>query len=106
MASTKSFFICIECFVKEVEIQSEINGKFYRSDKMKKYLITMRWFVESDEELTDDGVLKLLQHKHDGRESCSSCPTRKPHGFAVLDHESFMDRKPTYISTEQIIESE
>ena len=73
---------------------------------MKKYLITLRWFVESDKEIKDEDVLKLLQHKNDGRESCASCPTRYTHGFAVLDHESFMSRKPTYISTEQIVESE
>lgn len=73
---------------------------------MKKYLITLRWYVESDEELTDDKVLKLLQHKNDGRESCSACPTRSAHGYAVLDHESFMAKKPTYISTDKIVESE
>ncbi|NQV38049.1 MAG: hypothetical protein HQ509_08615 [Candidatus Marinimicrobia bacterium] len=69
---------------------------------MKKYLITLRWFVESDEDITDDKVLEILQHKKDGREACSSCPTRNAHGTAVLDHQAFMDRKPTYISTEQI----
>lgn len=71
---------------------------------MKKYLITLRWFVESEEDLTDDRVLELLQHKNDGRKSCSSCPTRSAHGYAVLDHEAFMDRKPTYISSREIVE--
>ncbi|NOZ74360.1 MAG: hypothetical protein GXO90_03140 [FCB group bacterium] len=69
---------------------------------MKKYLITMRWFVESDEELTDEKVLELLQHKKSGKPSCDTCPTRYAHGFAVLDHEDFMPGKPTYISTEEI----
>ncbi|NIA18706.1 MAG: hypothetical protein GWO85_01260 [Simkaniaceae bacterium] len=69
---------------------------------MKKYLITLRWFVESDEEITDEKVLEILQHKKDGLKACSSCPSRNAHGFAVLDHQAFMDRKPTYISTEEI----
>lgn len=70
--------------------------------EMKKYLITLRWFVESEKEITDDQVLELLQHKQDGRPSCNSCPTRNAHGFAVLDHEDFMARKPTYISTMEV----
>jgi len=62
----------------------------------------MRWFVESEEELTDEDVLKLLQHKKSGKPSCESCPTRHAHGYAVLDHEAFMPNKPTYISTKEI----
>lgn len=74
--------------------------------EMKKYLITMRWFVESEEELTDEKVLELLQHKKSGKPSCETCPTRNAHGFAVLDHEDFMPRKPTYISTKEVRDEE
>lgn len=69
---------------------------------MKKYLITLRWFVESEEDLTDDKVLEILQHKKTGKDACGECPTRHAHGYAVLDHQAFMDRKPTYITTEEI----
>lgn len=71
---------------------------------MKKYLITLRWFVESEEEVTDDKVLEILQHRKDGTPSCPNCPTRNAHGFAVLDHQDFMERKPVYISTKEIKE--
>lgn len=73
---------------------------------MKKYLITLRWFVESNEDVTDDKVLEILQHKIDGRPACSSCPTRNAHGYAVLDHQDFMPRKPVYISSEEILPEE
>lgn len=72
---------------------------------MKKYLITLRWYVESDEPVTDDQVLGILQHRKNGTASCSTCPTRNAHGFAVLNHEDFMPDKPVYISTEEIKET-
>lgn len=77
--------------------------------KMFKYLVTMRWYIETDEELvagaqdTDQKLLNIVRHKTDGTKSCSECPTRNQEGYAILDYHYFMgDRKPVYLSTEQI----
>ncbi len=65
--------------------------------KKYKYLVTMRWYVETDEALvagaaeTDEKLLDIVRHRKDGSKSCSTCPT------------NFMgDKKPVYMSTEQI----
>jgi hypothetical protein len=72
----------------------------------KKYLITLRWFVESEEEVDDEKVLEILQHRKNGTPSCSTCPTRNAHGYAVLDHQDFMVNKPVYISTQELKDSD
>ncbi len=77
--------------------------------KMFKYLVTMRWYIETDEELvagapgTDEKLLNIVQHRTDGSKSCERCPTRNQEGYAILDYHYFMgDRKPVYLSAEQI----
>ena len=77
--------------------------------KKYKYLVTMRWYVETDEELvagaaeTDEKLLEIVRHRKDGSRSCSTCPTRNHEGYGILDYHYFMgDRKPVYMSTEQI----
>ena len=57
--------------------------------KKYKYLVTMRWYVETDEKLvagaseTDKKLLDLVQRKADGRPSCKSCPTRNYEGYGL-----------------------
>jgi len=77
--------------------------------KKYKYLVTMRWYVETDEALvagaaeTDKKLLDIVRHRKDGSNSCSTCPTRNQEGYGILDYHHFMgDKKPVYISTEQI----
>ena len=77
--------------------------------KKYKYLVTMRWYVETDEELvagateTDEKLLEIVRHRKDGSKSCSTCPTRNHEGYGILDYHYFMgDKKPVYMSTEQI----
>ncbi len=77
---------------------------------LNKYLITLRWYVETDEELvsgakeSDDKLLDILRHRTDGKESCKSCPTRNQEGYAILDYHYFMGDKPTYMSVDKIAE--
>ena len=77
--------------------------------KKYKYLVTMRWYVETDEELvagaaeTDEKLLEIVRHRKDGSKSCSTCPTRNHEGYGILDYHYFMgDKNPVYMSTEQI----
>ena len=57
-----------------------------KESKKYKYLITMRWYVETDEKLvagaaeTDKKLLNLVQHRTDGKPVCKSCPTRNYEG--------------------------
>ena len=50
--------------------------------KKYQYMVTMRWYVETDEELvagaadTDEKLLEIVRHRKDGSKSCSTCPTR------------------------------
>ena len=84
---------------------SEENGK-----KSHRYLITFRWYVETDEELvagaaeTDDKILEIVRHRSNGTASCSTCPTRNQQGYAILPHHDFMGKKPVYMTTEDITE--
>ena len=49
--------------------------------KKYQYMVTMRWYVETDEELvagaadTDEKLLEIVRHPNDGSKSCSTCPT-------------------------------
>ena len=76
--------------------------------KKYQYMVTMRWYVETDEELvagaaeTDEKLLEIVRHRKDGSKSCSTCPTRNNEGFAVLDYHYFMGDKKPYMSTEMI----
>ncbi len=77
--------------------------------KKFKYLVTMRWYIETDEELvagaaeTDEKLLEIVRHRKDGTRSCSTCPTRNLEGYGILDYHYFMgEKKPVYMSTELI----
>ena len=77
--------------------------------KKYQYMVTMRWYVETDEELvagaadTDEKLLEIVRHRKDGSKSCSTCPTRNHEGYGILDYHYFMgDKKPVYMSTEMI----
>lgn len=79
------------------------------TEKKFKYLVTMRWYIETDEKLvagapeTDERLLDILRHRTDGSKSCERCPTRHGEGYSILDYHYFMgDRKPVYMSTELI----
>ena len=52
---------------------------------------------------TDEKLLEMVRHRKDGSKSCSTCPTRNHEGYGILDYHYFMgDKKPVYMSTEQI----
>ena len=71
-----------------------------KESKKYKYLITMRWYVETDEKL-----LNLVQHRTDGKPVCKSCPTRNYEGYGILDYHHFMgDNKEVYMSSDKIVE--
>ena len=77
--------------------------------KKYKYLITMKWFVETDEELvsgateTDEKLLDLVRHRSNGKPCLPDCPTRNSAGYGILDHHYFMgDNKTVYMSSEKI----
>lgn len=78
--------------------------------KMYRYLVTLRWYVEIDEELVagsqeaDEKILDTLRHRVDGSRSCKTCPTRHNQGYAILRHHDFMGNKPVYMTTEKIEE--
>lgn len=81
------------------------------SENKHKYLVTMRWYIETDEELvpgareTDEKLLEIVRHRVDGTRSCKRCPTRNHEGYTVLDYHYFMGaKKPVYMSTERITE--
>ena len=80
-----------------------------RSEQKKyKYMITMRWYVETDEELvsgsqeSDQKLLDLVRHRSNGKPCLPDCPTRNNEGYAVLDYHYFMGDKDPYMSTEMI----
>lgn len=78
-------------------------------DNRYKYMITMRWYVETDEDLvagaqeSDEKLLELLRHRKDGSSSCSTCPTRNNEGYAILNYHYFMgEKKPAYMSVDKV----
>ena len=81
-----------------------------KEKKPYRYLVTLRWYVETDDELvagtdeTNNKILNLLRRRTNGTASCSTCPTRNQHGYAILTHHDFMGDKPVYMTTEQIKE--
>jgi hypothetical protein len=78
--------------------------------KSYRYLVTLRWYVETDEVLvaggdeTDNKILDIVRHRTNGTTSCSTCPTRNQQGYAVLPHHDFMGEKPVYMTAQQIKE--
>ena len=76
--------------------------------KKYKYMVTMRWYVETDEELvsgsheSDQKLLDLVRHQSNGKPCLPDCPTRNNEGYAVLDYHYFMGEKKPYMSTEMI----
>lgn len=82
-----------------------------KESKKYKYLVTMRWYVETDEKLvagaseTDKKLLSLVQRKIDGSPVSKSCPTRHYEGYGILDYHHFMgDNKKVYMSSDQVID--
>ena len=82
-----------------------------KNDKKYKYLVTMRWYVETNEELvagaaeTDEKILNLVQHRTNGKPVCKTCPTRHFEGYGILDYHYFMgDKKEVYMSTDKLRE--
>jgi len=79
-----------------------------KEKKKFKYLITMRWYVETDEELisgaieTDNKLLHLVQHRTNGEPCSDDSPTKNFQGYAVLPHHDFMGKKPIYMTKEKI----
>ena len=80
--------------------------------KNNQYLVTMRWYVETDEELqpggkeSDEIILDIVRRRTKGTSSCKSCPTRNFENYAILKHHDFMGDKPIYMSTEKIVVDE
>ena len=76
--------------------------------KKYKYMVTMRWYVETDEELvsgsheSDQKLLDLVRHQSNGKPCLHDCPTRNNEGYAVLDYHYFMGDKKPYMSTDMI----
>ena len=76
--------------------------------KKHKYMVTMRWYVETDEELvsgsqeSDQKLLDLVRHQSNGKPCLPDCPTRNNDGDAVLDYHYFMGDQEPSMSTEKI----
>ena len=80
---------------------------------MSQYLVTMRWYVETDEafeaetagltlEEKENKILDLVRHRSDGSPSCKTCPTQFNENFVVLDWHDYFEKKNIYISTKKI----
>ena len=79
---------------------------------MSQYIITMRWYVESDEQMEEElknisledrneKILNLLRHRENGTECCSTCPTRSNESAVVLDWKNFYQKKTIYMSVKK-----
>ena len=79
-----------------------------KEKKPYRYLLTLRLYVETDDELvagadeTDNKILNLVRHRTNGTASCSTCPTRNQHGYAILPHHDFMGNKPVNMTSKQV----
>ncbi len=82
---------------------------------MSKYVVTMRWYVETNDnfekELTEISIeekkkriVELIRYKSNGEKCSDICATRNCESFVVLDWKDFYDKKPIYISTKDIKE--
>lgn len=80
-------------------------------NKKFQYIVTLRWYVETNEEFVpggkeaDEKILDVLRHRSNGTPSCSTCPTRNPEGFAILKHHDFMGNRPIYMSVDKFKEA-
>ena len=77
--------------------------------KKYRYLVTTRWYVETDEELvagateTDEKLLDLVRRHSNGKPCLPDCPTKNIEGYGILDYHYFMgDNKTVYMSTDKI----
>ena len=81
---------------------------------MSQYVVTMRWYVESDEQLEkemkdlnledkNEKIINILQHRENGTGCCGICPTRSSESSVVLDWKDFYDKKPIYMSIEKTL---
>ena len=112
----------VSCKIKDLESKEITNSKSFANkyggqmskenrDKKYKYLVTTRWYVETNEEFvagageTDEKILNLVQHRTNGKPSCKTCPTRSYEGYGILDYHYFMgDNKAVYMSTDKLKE--
>ena len=80
---------------------------------MSRYVVTMRWYIESDEQMEDEiknlslkdkneKILNILRRRTNGSECCSSCPTQNNESEVILDWKDFYDKKPIYMSIKNI----
>ena len=80
---------------------------------MSQYVVTMRWYVESDEKMENEmkdlniedkneKILDILRHRENGSICCDSCPTRNNESEVVLEWKDFYDKKPIYMSVDKI----
>ena len=83
-----------------------VNGN---EPKKYRYLVTTRWYVETDEELvagateTDEKLLDLVRRQSNGKPCVPDCPTKNIEGYGILDYHYFMgDNKTVYMSTDKI----
>jgi hypothetical protein len=83
---------------------------------MGQYVVTMRWYVESDEQIEEElasfnledkneKILDILRHRENGTECCSICPMNLNESSIVLDWKDFYGKKPIYMSVDKIKKS-
>ena len=84
-------------------------SKNEKESKKFKYLVTMRWYVETDEDLVagsaeaDEKLLNIVRHRSNGEPCLDDCPTKNQEGYGILDYHHFMgDNKTVYLTSEQI----
>ena len=80
---------------------------------MSQYIVTMRWYVESDDLFEKESmvlskkdkkkkIIDILKHRENGTECCSNCPTHKNESSVVLDWKDFYEKKPIYMSVNKV----
>jgi len=83
---------------------------------MSQFVVTMRWYVESDEQLEEEleslsledkneKILDILRHRENGTECCGSCPINSNESAVILDWKEFYGKKPIYMSIDKIKKS-
>jgi hypothetical protein len=74
-----------------------------------KYLITLSWIVETDEDLSpgtpeaDAAILDIVQRKDYGKASCSTCPARFP-ANCTIERLQASDERSAYMSPDRFVE--
>ena len=80
---------------------------------MSQYVVTMRWYVESDEKMEGEikdlniedknkKIVEILHHKSNGEKCSDICPTKNCESYVVLDWKDFYDKKPIYMHSKNI----